>query len=204
MQNTVKQPELNVSNEGLINNAQEATGVGIEATPISETVNTSVAPADPAQSDDKALVDDNPSNVITAELEKNNIVQPGIADVSKAVIAIRQSKLPDPKDLGNSGSFFKNPIISREEFEKVQAKFPDIKHFPISETEVKVPAGWLIEQAGFKGKRFGNAGIHVNQALVLVNYGGATGSEILKLSQEIQQEIFAKFGIWIDAEVNII
>ena len=141
---------------------------------------------------------------ITAELAKNNIVQPGIADVSKAVIAIRQSKLPDPKDLGNSGSFFKNPIISREEFEKVQAKFPDIKHFPISETELKVPAGWLIEQAGFKGKRFGNAGIHVNQALVLVNYGGATGSEILKLSQEIQQEIFAKFGIWIDAEVNII
>ena len=141
---------------------------------------------------------------ITAELAKNKITEPKISDVSKAVIAIRQSKLPDPKELGNSGSFFKNPIISREDFEKVQAKFPDIRHFPISETEVKVPAGWLIEQAGFKGKRFGNAGIHVNQALVLVNYGGATGAEILKLSQEIQQKIFDIFGIWIEAEVNII
>lgn len=141
---------------------------------------------------------------IIAELAKNNITTPGIADVSKAVIAIRQSKLPDPKDLGNSGSFFKNPIISKEQFEKVQAKFPEIRHFPISDTEVKVPAGWLIEQAGFKGKRFGNAGIHVNQALVLVNYGGATGAEILKLSQEIQQKVFDIFGIWIDAEVNII
>ncbi len=141
---------------------------------------------------------------IIAELAKNNILTPRISDVSNAVIAIRQSKLPDPKDLGNSGSFFKNPIISKTEFEKVQAKFPDIRHFPISDTEVKVPAGWLIEQAGFKGKRFGNAGIHVNQALVLVNYGGATGAEILQLSQKIQQKIFEVFGIWIDAEVNII
>ncbi len=141
---------------------------------------------------------------ITAELAKNNIQNPGISDVSKAVISIRQSKLPDPRELGNSGSFFKNPIISKEKFKEVQAKFPDIRHFPISDTEVKVPAGWLIEQAGFKGKRFGNAGIHVNQALVLVNYGGATGSEILNLSQKIQKEIFDIFGIWIDAEVNII
>lgn len=141
---------------------------------------------------------------ITAELAKNNIQNPGISDVSKAVISIRQSKLPDPRELGNSGSFFKNPIISKEKFKEVQAKFPDIRHFPISDTEVKVPAGWLIEQAGFKGKRFGNAGIHVNQALVLVNYGGATGTEILNLSQKIQKEIFDIFGIWIDAEVNII
>ncbi len=141
---------------------------------------------------------------ITAELAKNNIQNPGISNVSKAVISIRQSKLPDPRELGNSGSFFKNPIISKEKFKEVQAKFPDIRHFPISDTEVKVPAGWLIEQAGFKGKRFGNAGIHVNQALVLVNYGGATGTEILNLSQKIQKEIFDIFGIWIDAEVNII
>jgi len=141
---------------------------------------------------------------ITSELAKNNIENPGLTDVSNAVIAIRQSKLPDPKLLGNSGSFFKNPIISKEDFDQVHAKFPDIKFFPISETEVKVPAGWLIEQAGFKGKRFGDAGIHKNQALVLVNYGNATGQEILAISKEIQKTIFEKYGIAIEAEVNVI
>ncbi len=141
---------------------------------------------------------------ITAELAKNNIENPTLQDVSNAVIAIRQSKLPDPKLLGNSGSFFKNPIILKSEFGKIQPKFPDMKFFVISETEVKVPAGWLIEQAGFKGKRFGDAGIHKNQALVLVNYGNATGAEILAVSKDIQQTVFEKFGIAIEAEVNVI
>jgi UDP-N-acetylmuramate dehydrogenase len=141
---------------------------------------------------------------ITKELENQNITNPTLKDVSNAVIAIRQSKLPDPKELGNSGSFFKNPIISRTLFNEVKAKFPEIKHYDISETEVKVPAGWLIEQAGFKGKRFGDAGIHKNQALVLVNYGNATGQEILNVSKDIQKTIFEKYGIAIEAEVNVI
>jgi len=141
---------------------------------------------------------------ITAELAKQGVTTPTLKDVSNAVIAIRQSKLPDPKELGNSGSFFKNPIISKTDFEKVQQKFPDIRFFEVSETEVKVPAGWLIEQAGFKGKRFGDAGIHKNQALVLVNYGNATGQEILNVSKNIQETIFNTFGIHIEAEVNVI
>jgi UDP-N-acetylmuramate dehydrogenase len=141
---------------------------------------------------------------IMGELAKKNIQNPNIKQVSDAVIAIRKSKLPDPKELGNSGSFFKNPIISIELFNKVQTKFPEIKSYKISETEVKVPAGWLIEQAGFKGKRFGDAGIHKNQALVLVNYGNATGQEILAVSEDIQKTVFEKFGIAIEAEVNVI
>ncbi|GEP50486.1 UDP-N-acetylenolpyruvoylglucosamine reductase [Flavobacterium noncentrifugens] len=141
---------------------------------------------------------------ISSELSKNNIVTPTLKDVSNAVIAIRQSKLPDPKELGNSGSFFKNPIISKAEFSPIHAKFPEMKFYEVSETEVKVPAGWLIEQAGFKGKRFGDAGIHKNQALVLVNYGNATGQEILNVSKDIQQTIREKFGISIEAEVNVI
>ena len=141
---------------------------------------------------------------ISAELAKNNIVSPTLREVSNAVIAIRKSKLPDPKELGNSGSFFKNPIISKKAFETIHAKFPEMKFYEVSETEVKVPAGWLIEQAGFKGKRFGDAGIHKNQALVLVNYGGATGQEILNVSQNIQDTILATFGIQIETEVNVI
>jgi UDP-N-acetylmuramate dehydrogenase len=141
---------------------------------------------------------------ITAELAKNNITNPTLKEVSNAVIAIRQSKLPDPKELGNSGSFFKNPILLKTDFEKIHQKFPEMKFYEVSETEVKVPAGWLIEQAGFKGKRFGDAGIHKNQALVLVNYGNATGQEILDVSKTIQNTIFKTFGIHIEAEVNVI
>ena len=141
---------------------------------------------------------------INAELAKNNITNPTLKDVSNAVIAIRKSKLPDPKELGNSGSFFKNPIVSKKAFEAIHAKFPEMKYYDVSETEVKVPAGWLIEQAGFKGKRFGDAGIHKNQALVLVNYGNATGQEILTISKTIQETILATFGILIETEVNVI
>jgi len=141
---------------------------------------------------------------ITTELAKNHIAKPTLKDVSNAVIAIRQSKLPDPKELGNSGSFFKNPILLKTDFEKIHQKFPEMKYYDVSETEVKVPAGWLIEQAGFKGKRFGDAGIHKNQALVLVNYGNASGKEILAVSKTIQDTIFKVFGIHIEAEVNVI
>jgi UDP-N-acetylmuramate dehydrogenase len=141
---------------------------------------------------------------IETELAKKNIKTPSLKEVSEAVIAIRQSKLPDPKELGNSGSFFKNPILKKTDFEPIHQKFPAIKYFDISATEVKVPAGWLIEQAGLKGKRFGDAGIHKNQALVLVNYGSATGKEILEVSQIVQDTVFKTFGIAIEAEVNII
>ncbi|MGO4772367.1 UDP-N-acetylmuramate dehydrogenase [Flavobacterium sp. W22_SRS_FK3] len=141
---------------------------------------------------------------ILAELAKNNITIPTLNDVSNAVIAIRQSKLPDPKELGNSGSFFKNPILLKSDFEKIHQKFPEMKYYEVSDTEVKVPAGWLIEQAGFKGKRFGDAGVHKNQALVLVNYGNATGQEILAVSHDVQKTVFETFGIHIEAEVNVI
>nr|WP_321231711.1 UDP-N-acetylmuramate dehydrogenase [uncultured Psychroserpens sp.] len=141
---------------------------------------------------------------ITSELEHMKIEHPTIQDVSKAVIAIRESKLPNPKEIGNSGSFFKNPIISKDAFLKLQDNFPDAPHYTISETEIKVPAGWLIEHAGFKGKSFGNYGVHKKQALVLVNYGGAKGSDILALSQLIQKTVARIFDIKIEAEVNII
>lgn len=141
---------------------------------------------------------------ITKELERNNVEYPTLKDVSNAVIAIRKSKLPDPKELGNSGSFFKNPIIGKDEFQSIHSQFPEMPHYIISDTDVKVPAGWLIEQSGFKGKRFGDAGIHKNQALVLVNYGNATGKEILEVARNIQSTVLQKFGIAIEAEVNII
>ncbi|WP_136668296.1 UDP-N-acetylmuramate dehydrogenase [Flavobacterium sp. H122] len=141
---------------------------------------------------------------IQKELESKGITQPTIKDVSDAVIAIRQSKLPDPKELGNSGSFFKNPIISREQFNKTKTQHPEIKHYDVSETEVKVPAGWMIEQAGLKGYRDGDAGVHARQALVLVNYGNATGQDILNLSKLVQKKVLDKFGIAIEAEVNVI
>ena len=141
---------------------------------------------------------------IETELAHQNCSSPTLKDISNAVIAIRKSKLPDPKELGNSGSFFKNPIIPLSVYQKAIVTYPEMPHYKVSETEVKVPAGWLIEQAGFKGKRFGDAGIHNKQALVLVNYGQATGAEILAVSKNIQETIAAKFGIFIEAEVNII
>lgn len=141
---------------------------------------------------------------IMKELEYKHIQNPGLLDVSNAVIAIRQSKLPDPKELGNSGSFFKNPVISKEAFLKIQAQFPEIKFFEISDTEVKVPAGWLIENAGLKGYRKDDAGVHKNQALVIINYGNATGKELLELSKFVQKTVFDKYGIAIEAEVNVI
>ncbi|WP_033960960.1 UDP-N-acetylmuramate dehydrogenase [Psychroserpens jangbogonensis] len=141
---------------------------------------------------------------ITSELERMDISTPTIQDVSNAVISIRQSKLPDPKEIGNSGSFFKNPIIAKDAFLKLQDNFPNAPHYVISDQEVKVPAGWLIETAGFKGKTLGNYGVHKKQALVLVNYGGASGNDILNLSKLIQKTVLRLFDITIETEVNII
>ena len=141
---------------------------------------------------------------ITSELENMSISKPSIQDISKAVITIRESKLPNPKEIGNSGSFFKNPVIAKCDFIKLQENFPDVPHYVVSGTEIKVPAGWLIEHAGFKGKTFGDYGVHKKQALVLVNYGNAKGHDILKLSQLIQDTIARIFNISIEAEVNII
>jgi UDP-N-acetylmuramate dehydrogenase len=116
---------------------------------------------------------------IQQELEKMGVTEPTIQNVSQAVIAIRQSKLPDPKALGNAGSFFKNPVITLDEFRPLQAKYPDISHYVVSATEIKLAAGWLIEKAGLKGFRQGSCGVHSKQALVLVNYGGSQGQQIL-------------------------
>ncbi len=126
-----------------------------------------------------------------------------ILDVSNAVISIRQSKLPDPKVLGNSGSFFKNPTIAKNTFETLKSQFPDIKGFEQAHG-IKVPAGWLIEQCGWKGKRVGETGSHAQQALVLVNYGNAKGNEVYQLALAIIQSVKEKFGIVLEPEVNII
>jgi len=141
---------------------------------------------------------------IKNQLKESGILSPTIKDVSEAVIAIRQNKLPDPKKIGNSGSFFKNPVIPVELFKALQNNFDDVPHYKISESEIKVPAGWLIEKAGFKGKRFNNYGIHKNQALVLVNYGGAKGEDIYKLALLIKSTIKRLFNIDIEPEVNVI
>lgn len=141
---------------------------------------------------------------IRSELAERGIEDPTIEDISRVVISIRQSKLPDPAELGNSGSFFKNPVIPKKQLESLQATYPEIPFYEIDSKIVKVPAGWLVEQSGFKGKRFGDAGVHSRQALVLVNHGGATGTEILNLSKRIQAEVLGRFGIELHTEVNII
>lgn len=135
-------------------------------------------------------------------LHDKGIIEPKIKDVSDAVIQIRQSKLPDPKVLGNSGSFFKNPTISSDLFNQLKSNYPEIKGFT-NEYGVKIPAAWLIENTGWKGKRIGNTGSHAKQALVLVNYGGATGSEVKALAYQIIESVQKKFNITLEPEVNI-
>ncbi|WZL88067.1 UDP-N-acetylmuramate dehydrogenase [Salinimicrobium sp. 3283s] len=137
-------------------------------------------------------------------LEDKGVKTPTIANVSEAVISIRQSKLPNPKELGNSGSFFKNPVVSKEVLQKLQQQYPEIPFYEVDGQQVKIPAGWLIDHAGLKGYREGDAGVHTRQALVLVNYGNATGLDILQLAEKIQQKILDMFGIEISPEVNII
>jgi len=141
---------------------------------------------------------------IEQELVRMGVKDLSIAAISEAVCYIRRSKLPDPDVLGNCGSFFKNPEIDRDRFNHLKASFPAMVGYDLPAGKVKVAAGWLIEQCGWKGKRVGHTGSHKDQALVLVNYGDATGQEILKLSKDIQQSVIDKFGIPIDAEVNIL
>ncbi|CAN5625194.1 UDP-N-acetylmuramate dehydrogenase [soil metagenome] len=137
-------------------------------------------------------------------LKQRLIDHPSINDVSDAVIAIRQSKLPDPRVIGNAGSFFKNPTVNKKVFESIMESNPSIPSYPFDNQNVKVPAGWLIEQCGWKGKRFGNVGVHPQQALVLINYGNGTGEEISQLAIKIQTSVKEKFDITLSTEVNII
>jgi|TARA_B110000305_G_scaffold149009_1_gene165378 UDP-N-acetylmuramate dehydrogenase len=142
---------------------------------------------------------------IEVELNKRNISNPNIKDVSNAVISIRQSKLPDPKVIGNAGSFFKNPIITVNKLKQLLESHPDIPNYPSGESEAKLAAGWLIEQSGWKGKVYDERyGVHKKQALVLVNYNNATGNEILNLSLNIIKDVEQKFGVRLEREVNIL
>lgn len=143
---------------------------------------------------------------IKSELEKQGVQESELSakTISDAVIAIRQSKLPDPKKLGNSGSFFKNPIVNKATYQLLIQEFGDMPAYPLENDEVKLAAGWLIEKAGWKGYRKGDAGVHEKQALVLVNYGNASGSDIYELSEQILQSVKAKFGVELEREVNII
>jgi len=141
---------------------------------------------------------------IEAELEKRGIANPNIADVSAAVSHIRVSKLPDPSTIGNAGSFFKNPVIEKHEFADVVAKHPDVVHYPTTDGKIKLAAGWLIEQCGWKGKVVGETGTWKNQALVLVNHGKATGTEVFNFSAQIIDSVKSTFGVTLEREVNIL
>ncbi len=139
---------------------------------------------------------------IQAELYERKITNPTIQDVSSVVIAIRKSKLPDPNEIGNAGSFFKNPVVSQSDFESLKEQFPDMPFYPQSEG-VKIPAGWLIENAGWKGFQDGEIGVHKKQALVLVNYGKASGLDIYNLSEKIIEDVQSRYGIGLQREVNV-
>lgn len=130
--------------------------------------------------------------------------QLNIQNIAAAVISIRKSKLPDPNEIGNSGSFFKNPVIPKKHFKELQSLYPEIPHYPDQNNHIKIPAGWLIEKLGYKGKRYGDAGVHKKQALVLVNYGQAKGSDLLNLALEIQTQIIEHFQIKLEIEVNLL
>ncbi len=143
---------------------------------------------------------------INDELTSRGITNPTIRDVSDAVIAIRESKLPNPKEIGNAGSFFKNPVVEKKVAEKLLTEYPDMPQYPdrINPSLTKLAAGWLIEKAGFKGMRIENYGVHAKQALVLVNYGGSKGQDIYNLSTKILETVKEKFGVQLEREVNIL
>lgn len=141
---------------------------------------------------------------IRAELERKGIAAPTAQQLRQTIIDIRNAKLPDPKVQGNAGSFFMNPVVSREKYEELVAVYPQMPHYTIDADHEKIPAGWMIDQCGWKGKSLGPAGVHDKQALVLVNRGGATGQDIVTLCRTIQEDVKCKFGIEIHPEVNII
>ena len=145
-------------------------------------------------------------SVVSQQLqdEHRDISDVTAADVRKAVIAIRKAKLPDPAVEGNAGSFFVNPVVPREKFEALLTEYPDMPHYHIDDRYEKIPAGWMIEQCGWKGRTLGNAGVSEKQALILVNKGGATGAEVLRLCDTVRRDVFNKFGVMIYPEVNII
>ncbi len=141
---------------------------------------------------------------IRKALADKGLTSPSAWQLRDTIIAIREEKLPDPKVLGNAGSFFMNPIVSREKFESLIAEYPDMPHYEADAENVKIPAGWMIDRCGWKGRTVGNAGVHDKQALVLVNRGGASGEEIVRLCRMIQKDVLERFGIEIHPEVNII
>ncbi len=141
---------------------------------------------------------------IRTELQRCGIEQPTAEELRQVIIAIRKEKLPDPKVEGNAGSFFMNPVVGRRKFESLQAEYPQMPHYYIDEQHEKIPAGWMIDQCGWKGRTVGRAGVHDKQALVLVNRGGATGQEIVELCEHIRKDVLQRFGILINPEVNII
>jgi UDP-N-acetylmuramate dehydrogenase len=141
---------------------------------------------------------------IQTELDAMNVHELSVSAISQAVMNIRNSKLPNPKELGNAGSFFKNPVVDSAVVEVLKKRFPEVPNYPQPDGSVKLAAGWLIEQAGWKGKRLGNCGVHARQALVLVNYGGATGDEIFALSQAVLDDVQQQFGVLLEREVNIL
>ena len=141
---------------------------------------------------------------IRAELERDGIKSPTAKELRCAIIRIREAKLPDPKVEGNAGSFFMNPVVSKSKYEALAAEYPGMPHYTIDSLHEKIPAGWMIEQCGWKGKSLGRAGVHDKQALVLVNRGGATGNEVVALCHAIRHDVLSKFGIEINPEVNII
>lgn len=141
---------------------------------------------------------------IRAELERKGIIEPTAQQLRDTIIDIRNAKLPDPKIEGNAGSFFMNPIVARSKYNELAAKYEGMPHYDVDADNVKIPAGWMIDQCGWKGKTLGRAGVHDKQALVLVNRGGATGQEIVTLCETIQKDVKQKFGVDIRPEVNII
>lgn len=141
---------------------------------------------------------------IRSELERRGIVEPTPQQLRQVIIDIRNAKLPDPKVQGNAGSFFMNPVVSRQKYEELAAQYPQMPHYTVDAQHEKIPAGWMIEQCGWKGKSLGRAGVHDKQALVLVNLGGATGQEVVGLCETICHDVYEKFGIGILPEVNVI